>query len=103
MSKLTDELLTMEGHNSIFEQEIRKLKVPVCSIFLKNSKILPASFTKAMKTLGTGDVENVNKEFPKTVKMTENRVLEGKNSDNAPASGKKSGRFIFGRTGGWRS
>lgn len=83
MSSLKKELLNMEGHNSLFEREIRKIPVPVCSIFLKDGKIAPASFNKAQKTLGTSDVEEVNKEFAKTVKQTENRILEGVNSSNS--------------------
>jgi diphosphate-dependent phosphofructokinase len=88
MSKLKEVLLQMEGHNSIFENEIRKIPVPVCDIFLKNGKIVPASFNKQEKSLGTGDVGSVNKEFPKTVKDTENRILEGTASDKH-AAGKR--------------
>ncbi len=80
MSELIQQLKDMEDHRSMFEQEIRKIPAMVSPIFLKNGQITPAFFKKTSRVLGTADVENVNKEFPKTVTQTENKVLEGFNS-----------------------
>lgn len=81
-------LISMENHNSLFENEIRKLSVPVCDIFVKDGKIVPAKFEKTERKIGTSDVNEVNKEFPKTVKETENRILKGI-SGNVSVSGKR--------------
>ncbi len=89
MTKLVKELLSMEKHNSLFEKEIRKLNVPVCGIFLKDGRVVPASFKKAPKTLGTADIEIITKEFPKTVNDTENRILEGVSSRSPKVTGKR--------------
>jgi pyrophosphate--fructose-6-phosphate 1-phosphotransferase len=77
MAKLDDVLIGMEDHRSLFENEVRKLSVPVCSVFLKNGKIGPAAFRKTDKVLGSVDSAEVNKAFVKTVSQTENKVLEG--------------------------
>ncbi|MGC8765937.1 MAG: diphosphate--fructose-6-phosphate 1-phosphotransferase [Brevinematia bacterium] len=81
-------LISMEKNNSLFEREIRKLPVQVCEIFIKDGKIVPARFNKTDKQIGTSDVEIVNKEFPKTVKETENKILKG-TKGNVSASGKR--------------
>ncbi|MCX7821145.1 MAG: diphosphate--fructose-6-phosphate 1-phosphotransferase [Brevinematales bacterium] len=81
-------LISMENHNSLFENEIRKLNVPVCDIFVKDGKIVPAKFEKTDKKIGTSDVAEVNKEFPKTVKETENKILKGI-SGSVNVSGKR--------------
>ncbi|MEJ5284267.1 MAG: diphosphate--fructose-6-phosphate 1-phosphotransferase [Brevinematia bacterium] len=81
-------LISMENHNSLFENEIRKLSVPVCDIFVKDGKIVPAKFEKTERKIGTSDVNEVNKEFPKTVKETENKILKGI-SGSVSVSGKR--------------
>ncbi len=81
-------LISMENHNSLFENEIRKLSVPVCDIFVKDGKIVPAKFEKTERKIGTSDVNEVNKEFPKTVKETENKILKGI-SGSVNVSGKR--------------
>jgi len=88
MSNLIQQLKEQENHNSLFEREIRKLPVSVAEIFLKNDTIVPATFRKTDQVLGTGDVENVKKEFTKTVKLTENKVLEGERGE-LKVSGKR--------------
>ncbi len=88
MPDLSQNLIKMEDNCSIFENEIRKIQVPVSSIFLNNGHIMPAVFKKTEHVIGTSDTMNVNKEFPKTVKQTENKVLEGEKS-NICAAGKR--------------
>lgn len=89
MSRVMESLKQMEGHHSLFENEIRKNPVPVCGVFLKDGKIVPASFRKQGKTIGSPDAENVNKEFIKTVKDTENKVLEAVPSADKGVTGKR--------------
>jgi len=74
---LEEFLISTEKNNSLFEREIRKLPVPICDIFTKEGKIVPAKFKKTDKQIGTSDIEMINKEFPKTVKDSENKILEG--------------------------
>jgi pyrophosphate--fructose-6-phosphate 1-phosphotransferase len=74
---LEEFLISTEKNNSLFEREIRKLPVPICDIFTKEGKIVPAQFKKTDKQIGTSDIEMINKEFPKTVKDSENKILEG--------------------------
>lgn len=88
MPGLSKALIEMEDHGSIFENEIRVIDVPVISTFLNNGHIMPASFKKTDQVIGSSDAANVNKEFPKTVKLTENKILRGDKS-NACATGKR--------------
>jgi len=74
---LEEFLISTEKNNSLFEREIRKLPVHICDIFTKEGKIVPAQFKKTDKQIGTSDIEMINKEFPKTVKDSENKILEG--------------------------
>ena len=76
MSTLIEQLITMENENSLFEEEIRKLPVSVCSVFLDGDKIVPAIFQKTDKILETPDLETIKKEFPKTYKDNENKLLQ---------------------------
>ncbi|MFN3660657.1 MAG: 6-phosphofructokinase, partial [Brevinematales bacterium] len=86
---LQDVLISMEGHKSLFEEEIRKLKVPVCKVFLKSGKIVPAMFSKSNEVIGTSDREAVNKQFPKTVAKTENKILKAMGNLDKQVTGKR--------------
>lgn len=88
MAQIRDVLIGMEDHRSVFENEVRKLPVPVCKIFLSNGGIVPAAFKKTSQTLGTSDAAEVNKKFPKTSGQTANAVLEGVNG-NVTVTGKR--------------
>lgn len=81
MANLSSELTGMENHNSLFEQEIRKLAVPVCKAFIRDGKIVPAAFKETGQTLGSKDVSEVNKTFPKTSGYSGNKVLEAISGD----------------------
>jgi pyrophosphate--fructose-6-phosphate 1-phosphotransferase len=81
MGNLKNELLSMENHNSLFEREIRKLPVPVCSSFIKDGKIVPSSFKMTDTKLGTKDAEEVNKQFAKSVSNSGNKILEAVQGD----------------------
>ncbi|MFN4217564.1 MAG: diphosphate--fructose-6-phosphate 1-phosphotransferase, partial [Brevinematales bacterium] len=86
---LQDVLISMEDHRSLFEQEIRKLKVPVCKVFLKSGKIVPAVFAKSNEVIGTSDRDAVNKQFPKTVARTENKILKATGNLDKKVTGKR--------------
>ena len=77
MSTLTNSLIAMESHNSIFENEIRNLAVPVCQDFVQGENIVPAGFKVSLVKLRTSkDVEAVNKAFSQSVLAHKNEVLE---------------------------
>ncbi len=76
MSTLNNLLIKMEDHNSLFESEIKKMKVPVCSEFIKDGKIVPASFKETDQTLGSKDADKVNQKFKNSVKESQNKILE---------------------------
>ncbi|WP_271435189.1 diphosphate--fructose-6-phosphate 1-phosphotransferase [Thermospira aquatica] len=86
---LQDKLIAMEDHRSLFEQEIRKLKVPVAKVFLKNGKIVPAVFAKSSEVIGTSDKDAVNAQFPKTVAQTENKILKATGNLEKKITGKR--------------
>lgn len=76
MSNLSNELIKMEDHNSIFEQEIRKMEVPICCQFLKDGKIVAADFKTIGQKLSTKDSDKVAESFKNTVAASGNEVLE---------------------------
>jgi len=81
MPILEEVLINMEDNNSLFENEVRKIQVPVCNVFLKSGTIVSAAFKKTSEILGSSDVTEVNKAFPKSVSKTENKILEGFSTD----------------------
>lgn len=95
MSNLSDFLISLEDHNSLFEREIRKLPIPVMDIFLKDGKIVPAAFRKTDRILSTIDSNEVKESFPKTIKETENKILEGIKA-NLNVTGKRVGVLFSG-------
>jgi pyrophosphate--fructose-6-phosphate 1-phosphotransferase len=76
MANLQSLLTKMEDHNSLFENEIRNLSVPLCKAFFKNGKIAPSSFKITDQELGTKDVKKVNEHFKKTAANSDNKILE---------------------------
>ncbi|OHD60694.1 MAG: diphosphate--fructose-6-phosphate 1-phosphotransferase [Spirochaetes bacterium GWF1_49_6] len=76
MANLQTLLTQMEEHHSLFEDEIRKLPVPVCKAFVKNGKIAPSSFKITDHVLGTKDVQKVDEHFKKCAGNSGNKVLE---------------------------
>jgi pyrophosphate--fructose-6-phosphate 1-phosphotransferase len=68
MKQLT---MTEHGH-SPFEDEVRKLKTPVCKAFRKGSKIVPVSFRPKGRLAAK---EQVAKAFPKTIAQHRGAIL----------------------------
>jgi len=69
--------------HSLFEEEIRKLPVPVCSVFLDESgNVRPAVFRETNSVLPSKDHERTLEIFPLTVARNKNVVLEA-----TPATG----------------
>jgi len=86
---LKNDLIKMENNNSPFEENIRKIKVPVFKRFLSNSKLAPLSFEPTGKTLETKNSAAVAKAFTKVVGANKNKLLSGSKTNKKPAKGKR--------------
>ncbi len=76
-SELASTIAKTSGRHSLFEEEIRKLPVPVCSVFLNTAgKICPAAFRETETVLQSKDHERTAEVFPITVGKNRNVVLE---------------------------
>jgi diphosphate-dependent phosphofructokinase len=75
MSTLADQLQQMENHCSIFENEVRKLALPVCKAFGTASAPHAITFAATGRVLQTRDAAAVAERFPQTVKASGNAVL----------------------------
>ena len=86
---LKNDLIKMEKNNSLFEESIRKIKVPVFKKFLNKGKLAPLSFDPTGKTLETKDSAAVAKAFPKVVGACSNKLLSGSKANKNPSKGKR--------------
>jgi pyrophosphate--fructose-6-phosphate 1-phosphotransferase len=86
---LKNDLIKMEKNNSPFEENIRKIKVPVFKKFHSNSKLVPLSFEPTGRTLETKNSAAVAKAFTKVVGASKNKLLSGSKINKKPAKGKR--------------
>jgi pyrophosphate--fructose-6-phosphate 1-phosphotransferase len=89
MSTLTEQLIQTEAHNSIFESEVRKLPLPVCSAFGQAAAPQPVSFAATAQKLVTRDSAAVAESFPNSVKASDNVVLAAASANPKAAQGKR--------------
>lgn len=89
MSDLKQSLISMENNQSLFESEIRKLDVPVASVFKQGGEYAPVSFTAEGDSLGTKDADKVNAEFAKSTAQSNNKVLVASGTSSEAAKGKR--------------
>jgi pyrophosphate--fructose-6-phosphate 1-phosphotransferase len=72
------------GKHSLLEEEIRKLPIPVSSVFLgKDGKIRPAAFKETDMTLMCKGRDRIAQVFPRTSAKCRNIVLEAVAADEA--------------------
>ncbi len=84
------------GKHSPLEEEIRKLPVPVNSVFLgKDGKIRPAVFRETDMTLTSAGHDRIAQVFPRTVAKSKNIVLEAVAADEAKIAGGKRVGVLF--------
>ena len=84
------------GKHSPLEEEIRKLPVPVCSVFLgKDGKIRPAAFRETSMTLAPRGHERIAEIFPRTISKSRNIVLEAVVADESAAVKGKRVAVLF--------
>lgn len=96
MSKLTDALMKMEKHSSIFENEVRKLEIPTCSVFGDSKNPKPVAFEESNETLSTKDSDKVNKAFENIVAASQNKVLSANGTNANALKGKKVAALFSG-------
>lgn len=89
MSTLSDQLVKMERHNSIFEDAVRALPLPVCAAFGDAAKPQPVSFAASDRVLSTKDSASVAKSFPNSVQASGNVVLSSAGPNAKAAQGKR--------------
>jgi pyrophosphate--fructose-6-phosphate 1-phosphotransferase len=89
MSTLSDQLLKMERHNSIFESAVRALPLPVCAAFGDAVRPQPVAFSASGRVLGTRDGEQVAASFPHSVQASGNAVLASAGVNRAAPRGKR--------------
>lgn len=66
-----------EGRHSIFEDEIRKLPIPACSVFIgKDGKIRPPSFKETSMIFQCEDHGRTSRAFPRSIERSKDIVLE---------------------------
>ncbi len=89
MSTLSDQLVKMEKHNSVFESAVRTLPLPVCSAFGDAAKPQAVTFASTERVLSTKDSDSVAKSFPNSVQASGNVVLASSGSNPNAAQGKR--------------
>lgn len=89
MSTLSDQLVKMEKHNSIFESAVRALPLPVCPAFGAAGQPQAVTFASTERVLSTKDSDSVAKSFPNSVQASANVVLASSGTNLKAAQGKR--------------
>lgn len=89
MSTLSDQLVKMEKHNSIFESAVRALPLPVCPAFGAAGQPQAVTFASTERVLSTKDSDSVAKSFPNSVQASGNVVLASSGTNLKAAQGKR--------------
>ena len=75
MASLEQYLNSTEKGKSLFEGEIRKLKTPVCKVFLKAGKITPVDFKASGLAVKSKDALKVKEKFPHLIVKNGDKIL----------------------------
>jgi len=89
MSTLSDQLVKMEKHNSIFESAVRALSLPVCAAFGDAAKPQAVTFASTKRVLRTQGSDSVAKSFPNSVQASGNVVLASSGTNPKATQGKR--------------
>jgi pyrophosphate--fructose-6-phosphate 1-phosphotransferase len=101
MSTLSEQLLKMEKHHSIFESAARALPLPVCAAFGDAAGPRPIVFAPGGRVLGTRDGEKVAASFPNSIQASGNAVLvPARINENAPKGRRVAVLFSGGPAAG---
>jgi diphosphate-dependent phosphofructokinase len=96
--KIEEQIAKTVAKHSIFEDEVRKMPIPVSSVFVKkNGQIGPAVFKETDMVLPLRDSAKIEKAFPRTLAKNRTLVLEGVADDSShPVTGKRVGVLFSG-------
>ena len=96
-SGLASKISGTSGKHSLFEEEIRKLPISVCSVFLdEEGRIRPAAFKETKTVLTSRDHDRTLRVFPLSVRLNKNVVLEATSPQTtAENCGETGGRPVF--------
>jgi pyrophosphate--fructose-6-phosphate 1-phosphotransferase len=86
---LLKKLEAMEKGRSPFEEEIRRLPLPVVKTFLENGKIVAAGFVDSAASLPKHDVTGLQDSFPNLYPMTGEKVLQVSAQQRLHVQGKR--------------
>ena len=75
MASLEQYLNSTEKGRSLFECEIRKIKTPVCKVFLKAGKITPVDFKVSGLAVKSKDTEKIKAKFPHLIAKNGDKIL----------------------------
>lgn len=89
MTKLAEQLVQMEKHNSLFETAVRALPLPVCAAFGEAARPQAVSFSRTTGSLSTRDSDSVAQSFPNSVQASGNIVLASAGANPNPSQGKR--------------
>jgi len=93
---LFDKVSRTAAKHSPLEEEIRKLPVPIGSVFLgKDGKIRPAAFRETGMTLVCKGHDAIAKVFPKTISKSKSLVLEAVAADESESVKGKRVAVLF--------
>jgi diphosphate-dependent phosphofructokinase len=96
--RMEERVVTTEAKHSILEDEVRKISIPVCSVFVQeNGEIGPAVFEETDIVLPLKDPGQIERIFPRTLSKNRNVVLEGRAGDfSHPVKGRRVGVLFSG-------
>lgn len=85
-----------EGRHSLFEEAIRDLPIPVCSVFLdKDGNIGPASFVETQTAFTCQEHGRIQEVFPRTIAKSRNIILEARPDAKPPRAAGKRVAVLF--------
>jgi len=83
MAALEKVLNKSDKSNSLFEAEIRKIKIPICKKFLKGGKISAVDFKASKNSVSSKDSTKVFASFP-NLRETASKVMQGVRGGKVP-------------------
>ena len=78
-----------EPHNSLFEQAVRKLPLPVCAAFTSSGGLAPITFSAGGNVPESRDKERVAAAFPLTSQAAGSAVLKAASTNPRKDQGKR--------------
>lgn len=94
--EITSELMKTEGKHSVFEDAVRRMPIPISSVFVgKDGKIKPTRFEETDTALPVKDPEGLERVFPRTAARNRNMVLEAVPEDSPPTVKGKRVAVLF--------